>query len=196
MDETNVLPVISASPGARRSKAGRFDQVSIGFHWLTVLLVTGQFTTAWWMPYGGETTPTLLMFHRSMGLATLLVVVGRLAWRRTLAHLPPFPNSMPMLQRRIAQANEYGLYGLLLLQPLTGLGDTLFRGHPFVVFGWQVPVLLATNKPVFHFLHSVHEYSAWTLLGLIGLHAGAALFHALVPRDGVLERMLPWTPKD
>jgi hypothetical protein len=28
-------------------------------------------------------------------------------------------------------------------------------------------------------------------LPLIGLHAGAALFHGLVLRDGVLQRMLP-----
>jgi cytochrome b561 len=29
------------------------------------------------------------------------------------------------------------------------------------------------------------------LLALISLHAGAALFHGLVLRDGVLQRMLP-----
>ena len=38
-----------------------------------------------------------------------------------------------------------------------------------------------------------HELGGKALLTLIGLHAGAALFHRLVLRDGVLQRMLPWT---
>ena len=196
MDQDNTLLGIASAPALRPSKAGRFDQVSMAFHWLTVLLIVGQFASAWWLAQGDRNAPMLLIFHRSMGTLTLLVVVGRMAWRHTRAHLPPFPESMPPLQQYIAQANEFGLYGLLLLQPLTGLGDTLFRGHPFVIFGVEVPALVATNKPVFHFLHSVHEYSAWALLTLIGLHAGAALLHGLVLRDGVLDRMLPWTAKD
>ena len=196
MDRDNTLSGVAAAPAVRTSKAGRFDQVSMAFHWVTVLLIAGQFASAWWLAQGDQNAPKLLIFHRSMGTLTLLVVVGRLVWRHACAHLPAFPKSMPVFQQRIAQANEFGLYGLLLLQPLTGLGDTLFRGHPFVLFGVEVPALVATNKPVFHLLHSVHAYSAWALLGLIGLHAGAALLHGLVLRDGVLERMLPWTAKD
>ena len=34
------------------------------------------------------------------------------------------------------------------------------------------------------------------LLGLIGVHAAAALLHGVVLRDGVLQRMLPWTAPD
>jgi cytochrome b561 len=186
----------SANGALRIPMAGRFDQVSLGFHWLTVLLVVGQFATAWWLSLGDQNAPLLLIVHRSMGTLTLVVVIGRLVWRHTRAHLPAFPDTMPMIQRRIAQANEFGLYALLLLQPITGLGDTLFRAHDFILFGLDVPPLVAKNKPLFQVLHTVHEYSGWTLLGLIGLHAGAALFHGLVLRDGVLERMLPWTAKD
>ena len=36
---------------------------------------------------------------------------------------------------------------------------------------------------------------AKALVVLIGLHAGAALFHRLVLRDGVLQRMLPRAPE-
>ena len=196
MDRDNTLSHTASARGARTSKGGRFDQVSMAFHWLTVLLIVFQFGSAWWMAQGGPNTPQLLIFHRSMGTLTLLTVVGRLVWRHACAHLPAFPKSMPVVQQRIAQANEFGLYFLMVLQPLTGLGDTLFRGHPFVLFGVEAPALLATNKPVFHLLHTVHAYSAWALLTLIGLHAGAAIFHGLILRDGVLERMLPWTAKD
>ena len=39
-----------------------------------------------------------------------------------------------------------------------------------------------------------HGFGGKALLTLIGLHAGAALFHRVVLRDGILRRMLPWTP--
>jgi cytochrome b561 len=182
-----------------RPKAGRFDQVSIALHWLTLLLVTAQFATALTLIGGGEDSPEaglLLAVHRSTGLAIWLAVAGRLVWRAAFAHLPPFPPGMPRLQQRIARANEYGLYALLTLQPLTGLGDTVLRGHPFVLFGLTVPRLTHPEKAVFHALHAAHELGAIALALLIALHAGAALFHGLVRRDGVVERMLPWTPGD
>jgi len=121
--------------------------------------------------------------------------VVRLVWRRNFAYLPPFPESMSKLQQTIAKANEYGLYVLLFVQPVTGLGRVLFRGHPFELFVWEVPVLLAPNPEVRNFFIGAHEFGAKALLALIGLHAGAALFHRLVLRDGVLHRMLPWASR-
>jgi cytochrome b561 len=98
---------------------------------------------------------------------------------------------MPKLQQSIAKANEYGLYALLFVQPITGLGRVLFRGHPFELFIWEVPVLLEPNPEARNFFLGAHEFGAKALLALIGLHAGAALFHRLILRDGVLQRMLP-----
>ena len=122
-------------------------------------------------------------------------MASRLCWRRLFAHLPPFPASMPRIQQWAAKANEYGLYLLLLVQPLTGLGDTLFRGRVFVAFGLRIPALFAPDKPVFHAFHVAHEAGAVALVVLVGLHAAAALLHGLVIRDGVFGRMLPWTER-
>jgi cytochrome b561 len=176
-----------------RAKAGRFDQISIALHWLTVLLIIAQLATAWAASKGGGDTPALLTAHRSMGVLTWIVVVARLIWRHGFAYLPPFPASMSKLQQRAAKLNEYGLYGLLLIEPLTGVGSSLFRGRPFTLFAWQVPVVLAPDKMISHMFHSIHEFGVWALLALIGLHATAALFHGLILRDGVLQRMLPWS---
>ncbi|MGZ3375610.1 MAG: cytochrome b [Phenylobacterium sp.] len=179
---------------ARASKAGRFDQVSIALHWLTLLLVAAQFTTAWLVSAGGDGAAGLLTVHRSTGVIVWLTVAGRLLWRHGFADLPPFPASMPRLQQAVAKANEYALYLLLLVQPMTGLANTLLRGRPFGLFLWRVPLVVA-DKPLSHLFHTVHELGGWTLLALIGLHAGAALFHGVALRDGVLQRMLPWTAK-
>jgi superoxide oxidase len=80
---------------------------------------------------------------------------------------------------------------LLLVQPVTGLGDVVFHGRPLTLFIWQVPALLAPDPAIRSLFQEAHELGAKALLALIGLHAGAALFHGLVLRDGVLQRMLP-----
>jgi cytochrome b561 len=179
-------------------ESGRFDQTSIALHWFTVLFIVVQFTSVWLREAVDHETSfavVLLTVHRTMGVLTWIVGLARLVWRRWFACLPPFPQSMPMLQQLMAKANEYGLYALLLVQPISGLGNVLFHGRPFALFMWEVPVLLAPDPAIRSVFVRAHEFGAKALVVLIGLHAGAALFHGLVLRDGVLRRMLHWTSR-
>ena len=174
----------------------RFDQTSIALHWLTVLLIIAQFASGWLREVIDHETSfavVLLTMHRTTGMLTWIVVVARLVWRRCFADLPPFPQSMPKLQQWIAKANEYGLYALLVVQPITGLGNVLFHGQPFTMLIWEVPALLEPNPAIRSLFVEAHEFGVKALVVLIGLHLGAALFHGLVLRDGVLQRMLPST---
>jgi cytochrome b561 len=175
---------------------GRFDQISIILHWLAVLLILVQFTSAWLreaVDHESSLAVTILTTHRTSGALIWIVSLVRLVWRRNFAYLPPFPKSMSKLQQTLAKANEYSLYALLLIQPITGLGRSLFRGAPFELFIWQVPALFEQDDAIRHIFSEAHEWGANVLLALIGLHAGTALFHRLVLGDGVLQRMLPWT---
>ena len=175
--------------------SGCFDRTSIVLHWLTVLLIVVQFSSALLretVDRNSGIATTLLNTHRNSGVLIWIVIMVRLVWRHNFAYLPPFPEGMPRLQRTIAKANEYGLYALLLVQPITGLGRVLLRGAPFDLFIWEVPALLEPNDAIRHSFEKAHEFGANALFALIGLHAGAALFHRLILRDGVLQRMLPW----
>ena len=195
-DQSNVVGFQAARAPA---KAGRYGRVTVALHWLTLLLVVGQFTTAWLLSQAGDdgdAAANLLTIHRTMGLVTWCVVAGRLGWRTCFAHKPPLPASLSKLQQLAARLNEYALYALLLLQPLTGLGDTVFRGRPFVLAIWRVPALLHADKAAFHALHALHEWGAVALLVLIGVHTAAALLHGVVLRDGVMQPMLPWAAAD
>jgi superoxide oxidase len=177
---------------------GRFDQTSIILHWLTVLLIVVQFASIWAHEAVGHRSnlaAAFLSLHRSTGVLTWIVVVARLCWRRYFAYLPPFPPGMPKFQQIIAKANEYGLYILLLAMPITGLVRVLLRAQPFELFVWQVPALLEPDPAMRSLFVDAHEIGAKALMVLIGLHAGAALFHRLVLRDGVLQRMLPRLPR-
>jgi superoxide oxidase len=184
--------VIGLQPGSTRS--ARFDETSIMLHWITALLIVVQFASVWLheaFSHQGSLAASLISLHRGAGSLVLIVVVARLIWRRYFAYLPPFPTSMPTAQQIAAKANEYGLYLLLLLMPVSGLGRAVFRGQPFGLFLWQVPALTAANPMLRHLFAQMHEVGATALMVLIGLHVGAALFHRLVLRDGVLQRMLP-----
>jgi cytochrome b561 len=61
-----------------------------------------------------------------------------------------------------------------------------------MLFAWQVPKVMAGDKPLTMLFHQIHTLSAWVLLALIGLHILAALFHRFVLKDEVLQSMLPW----
>jgi superoxide oxidase len=192
----NGLEVPGQLSKGRKDERKRFDQITILLHWLTVILITVQFGSAWLRGAVHHETglaATILTIHRTAGMLTWFIGLIRLVWRHNFAYLPPFPESMPKAQQAMAKANEYGLYLLLFLQPITGLFGTLFHGQPFELFIWNVPALFAPNPEIRVLFVEAHEFGAKALIALIGLHAAAALFHQFVLRDDVLQRMLPST---
>lgn len=188
---------ISKPPNASTTTMGSrrlpFDSVTIGFHWATVLIVLAMFASAWLHSRSHDVAfkAFLLQFHRSSGVTIWIATALRLAWRLTKAQLPPFPTKMTKLHRVIVQASEYALYALLLSQPAIGLGATLFRGHQFAIFLWQIPKLVPENGTLWAAFHLAHHIGAWVLGLLVAGHAAAALVHHFVLRDDVLQRMVP-----
>jgi len=172
---------------------GRFDGLTRLLHWLTVAIVTFQLASGLSFDAleGTPSFPLLLMLHRTAGVALWLITLLRLYWRSSFATFPPFPVGLPHLMQWAAKLTEYALYGLLLLQPLSGLADTLLRGRPFALFLWTIPKLLPRQIEWSLFAHHLHEWGVWALMGVAGLHALAALFHHLVLKDDVLKAMLP-----
>jgi hypothetical protein len=98
---------------------------------------------------------------------------------------------MTKLHRAAVKLSEYGLYALLLGQPVTGLLTTLFGGRPFALYLWQFPPLMLRDETLRAAFHFSHELGAWALAALAVGHAAAALFHHFVLRDDVLQCMAP-----
>ena len=176
-----------------RIARGRFDILTIFVHWLTVAAVLFLLASGWGFALveGTVVFKPLLMLHRSTGVALWGLTLLRFLWRRSFATFPPFPANLSKLMELAAKASEYALYLLLVLQPLTGIADTLLRGRPFDLFGHTIPALLPRLVDIAGGFHELHEWGAWALAGLAGTHALAALFHHTVLRDDVLEAMLP-----
>src|SRR5215469_14970566 len=127
-------PSVEHSPSVDERTS--FDGVTLTFHWVTVMLLLGLFTTAIWHAQSHDDVlrVLLLRIHRSLGVAVWFTTVSRLIWRMTHAHLPPFPDDMGQAHRSLAQTSEYCLYALLVIQPLTGFGAVLTRGRSFTLF--------------------------------------------------------------
>jgi cytochrome b561 len=118
---------LSADTAATNSRRSPFDNVTIFLHWATVIVVLAMFTSAWLRSQSQDDAfkSILLQVHRCLGVTIWVTTAFRIAWRLTNATLPPFPVAMTELHRAVVRWSEYGLYALILVQPVTGMGATL-----------------------------------------------------------------------
>ncbi|MGX5733085.1 cytochrome b [Bosea thiooxidans] len=128
--------------------------------------------------------------HKAIGLALILLLAARLAWR--LAHRPPPLEQASPLMTAAAHLGHAALYVLMLVAPVIGVAYAIKRGQGLDLGLFSLPPLTAPapraeTRP----LREWHEWAAYALIALAGLHALAALWHHAVKKDGTLRRMLP-----
>lgn len=163
-------------------------------HWLMVALMAGQYAVGELMPHIGGKTPYagLVAAHIVLGGVILGVVAVQVVWR--LTHPVAQLDGLPAWQHAAARVAHVGLYGLTAIALVLGWAAASFRGWDVPLFGLiPLPALAAKGTPWAHEAGDVHIVLIYVLAGLIALHAGAALYHHFVQRDGVLRRMLPFT---
>ena len=91
-----------------------------------------------------------------------------------------------------AQLSHYALYVLMIAMPLIGWGMLSAAAYPVVLFGGvRLPAILPQSDGLHALLWSAHFYLAFVFFAVILLHVAAALFHALIRRDGVFNAMAP-----
>ena len=162
-------------------------------HWTIVALLIAQFIFAWTMPHIGRNTPvtTIISLHFTFGIVILAVAIARLAWRLTHAEPPP-EDGLPPWQVKSAHVVQVALYLLLFVMPMLGWINASWRNMPIVMFGLELPKLVATRAPGFGWSGDVHGILGnYVMLPLVALHVIAALYHYFFRRDGVMQRMLP-----
>lgn len=173
--------------------SGGYTGTAKVLHWTIVALLAAQFAFAWTMPHIGRDTPvtTLISLHFTFGVVILAVAIVRLAWRLTHSEPAPF-DGIPPWQTTMARIVHWLLYLLLFVVPILGLISASWRGMPVVMFGLELPTLVAKRAAGWGWTGDVHSLLAnYAMLALVALHVLAALYHYFVRRDGVLQRMLP-----
>ena len=135
----------------------------------------------------------LLGIHRPLGILILLLAVLRLVTRLS-TRIPDFPAAMPQQERFVAKASERLLYALFFALPLVGWAMLSAGHYPIVMFGAvHLPPILPARPELYAPLRETHTILAYLLFLTFLAHMGAVLFHTLILRDGLLDRMVPWS---
>lgn len=160
-------------------------------HWLmAVLIITMLFVGVGMVSTVSRLHSTLIAVHRPLGIALLVLVIVR-ALVRLANGAPPLPLDLPAWQRTAAHASHLVLYVLMAAMPLIGWSMLSAGGYPVVMVGGvHLPPIAPHNVTLYAWLRAAHTWFALALFATVLMHLGAALFHALIRRDGVLASML------
>ena len=139
---------------------------------------------------------TLVSIHKPLGIAILVLALLRLV-ARLREGAPSLPADLPEPMKLAAHLSHYAFYVLMIAMPLIGLGMLSAAAYPVVLFGGvHLPAILPQSDSLHTLLWNAHFYLAFVFFALILLHVAAALFHALVRRDGVFEAMASVSTRD
>jgi cytochrome b561 len=134
---------------------------------------------------------TLVSIHKPLGAAILVLALIRLVVRLRYG-APPLPTDLPEPMKLAAHLSHYAFYALMIGMPLIGWGMLSAADYPIVLYGGvHLPAILPPSDSLHALLWNAHFYLAFAFFALILLHVAAALFHALIRRDGVFEAMAP-----
>lgn len=169
-----------------------FTPLQYGLHWLMAAMILimlfigiGMVSTLsprYW---------TLVSIHKPLGALILVLVLLRLGVRLRRG-APALPSDLPRWQASAAKASHVLLYTLMIVMPLVGWSMLSAGGYPIVLYGpIHLPPIMPHNDTLHAFLRTAHTWLAYLFFVTILLHVSAALFHAMVRRDGVLASMTP-----
>jgi cytochrome b561 len=176
-----------------RTTTAHYGSLSIGLHWLMLLLIVAVYTCIdlrGYYPKGSDTREALKTLHFMLVLSVFVLV-----WLRLLINInmptPRIEPNPPKWQTLSAKLMHVALYELMIAMPLLVWLLLSASGKPITYFGLELPALVAKNKDLADLVKEIHETGGTIGYFLIGLHAAAAIFHHYFVKDNTLKRMLP-----
>lgn len=179
--------------GASTAAPETYSAVSKWVHWIVALCILGLIPVGVIMQKVGEgpLQDRLYDLHRSTGILVLALAVLRVAAR--IAYGVPHPaRTLTPLELAASTAAHRTLLILIFVMPIVGWLMMSAYGADVPIFGlFTLPRILPESEATYTALSWTH-FALGLLMALVILaHVGGALMHALVKRDGVIQRMLP-----
>jgi cytochrome b561 len=170
----------------------RFTPLQRLLHWLmAVCILTMLFIGVGMVSTTMPKYLTLVSIHKPLGISILVLALIRLAVRLRYG-APALPADLPEPMKLAAHLSHYALYALMIGMPLLGWAMLSAAADPVVVFwGLWLPAILPQSDRLHTWLWGAHFYLAFAFFALVLMHVAAALFHALIRRDGVFDAMAP-----
>ena len=168
-----------------------YGWISIALHWISALLVIGLFALGFWMVelnYYSEWYRLAPHYHKSVGLLLAVLVIFRLVWN--IYQPSPQPTGRP-LEQKVARLTHGVLYVGLLSLFLSGYLISTADGRGIELFDWfTLPSMGEWIENQEDVAGTIHEYLAYSLIGLALLHGLAALKHHFIDKDNTLRRII------
>lgn len=176
-----------------KNDSNRYGAVSRAMHWAIAVLVIAVIAFVELhelFPKGSSPRSGLMFLHIQIGLLLFGLTWLRMAW----SSINPAPAITPAplaWESRLATLMHAALYATMLALPVLGVAMGQAGGKTVAFLGMPLPVFLAENKDLAHTLKEAHEVIGNLAIGLIGIHAAAAVWHHTIRKDNTLLRMLP-----
>lgn len=169
----------------------RYGSGAIAFHWLMFVLVIcvgtlGLLHDSW----PKQTQSFWINIHALLGLLLWFTLMARFWWR-SRHRPPPLMPGVGEFSRRTSTLVHYGLYVLLFITPIVGIITFVYHGRIFDFGLFKIDFGIKSNRAIFHPTEDLHQYLAYAIFALAGIHALAALWHQFILRDRLMARMWP-----
>jgi cytochrome b561 len=168
----------------------RFSPLQRFLHWLMAICILAMlFIGVGMVSTIAPKYLPLISIHKSLGIAILVLALIRLVVRFAYG-APPLPPDLPAPLKLAADLSHYALYALMIAMPLLGWAMLSAGSYPVELYGGiRLPAILPPSDSLHTLLWGAHYYLAFAFFAVVLLHIAAALFHALVRRDGVFQAM-------
>jgi cytochrome b561 len=175
----------------------RFNPLQRTLHWvMAVCILTMLFIGVGMASTVAPQYLALVNVHKPLGIAILILALIRLAVRLRYG-APALPVDLPEPMKLAAYLSHYALYALMIAMPLIGWAMLSAAEYPVVLWpGVWLPRIVPQSAVLHTALWNAHFYLGFLFFALIMMHLAAALFHALIRRDGVFDSVGPLLKHD
>jgi cytochrome b561 len=172
------------------NRVSRYHPLLVVLHWTLAVLIIGALTAGFLllepMPNSDPQKIGILRVHMVVGITILALMIVRFIVRITTSRPEDASTGYPLLDR-VGRITHYAFYVIVILMVATGYTTAVLTDLPAIAFGGSGKQLPSSFETYPSFL--VHGSLAAILVGFIGLHVLAAVYHQFVKKDGLLQRM-------
>ena len=167
----------------------RYGAVSRFFHLVMAILIFEQFFKLGDRINEGEhwLGDTFGPLHGSIGLLLLMLVVLRILWAVSQRAQRPVNEG---IEHVVSKATHGLMYLCVLVLPFLGMLYVYGKGYPVKFFGLEVIAKPAGETEWAISVGGLHSPIAILLVLLVLAHIAGAIYHRVVKKDDVLQRML------
>lgn len=170
-----------------------YGLVAIFLHWLMALMVLGLFGLGLYMvelTYYDSWYKGSMDLHKSVGITLASLLIFRFAWRALGTQPAPVKGSSRLVNK-IAHSAHLVIYVLLIGIVISGYLISTADGRSIDVFTlFSIPAIQFSVDNQADIAGKIHYWAAFSLIGLVILHALGALKHHYIDKDKTLIRMI------